>query len=195
MVNSRKERPLRISMPSSAIVFQNVSNMVRDGVSVIAETAHLKSELDQPKKLITSRGSGIQAKAKLISEDTSQFKSIQESIKNKNLLTHYAIKQFIPYIIESQYQDSKIINFDQCVDNQLNKEIHQPRQEQNKEKKISHINKYHEVLLKTQKDGTCTWSNRSERNLNSNPIRRRSTTDLDNEHKLKRIISLRARGA
>ena len=186
-------------------MFQHVSTLVREGVIGVAESAHLNDEIDEEfnvsRNKICTSGASVHRNAKKMSEDIDQFRRIQESIRNKGYITHFAIRQILPdVIIDSVHKydtrrpdkdwelyynadRARIISFKE-----------QNQQEIEKERSYSQ-NKHHKILIKTEKNGTCTWVRHSRNDSKSNPIRRRSVYDFDTDIKDSKKKSLNARGA
>merc|ERR1712232_231687 len=192
-------------------VLEHVSNIVRGHVAFIAESANLQSEMvfDSARNKRASRGSIVYENAKLMCEDEDKvkFKRIKESIRNVGFSTHFAVQQIIPDIIESQYECNKNQHGKQGDDDRINVNKCKQQQLKSEKKETPQQNKYHEVLIKAEKNGTCTWAKRSKNNAKSDPIRRRSVHDVNNnrrglrclhspkDHKIKYKKSFGARGA
>lgn len=201
MKNAREEINHVATSTRDAVrpVLQHVSNALREHVTFIAESVNLQSELVfvPVRNKRTSRGSSVHENAITICEDEDKikFKRIQESLRNKGVSTNFAVQQIIPYVIESQYQCNKNHSGKHGDDDRI--KINKCKQQQLKPEKqdISQQNKYHKVLIKTEKDGTCTWVERSKNNANSDPIRRRSVFDAKNNRMIKHVKSFGARSA
>ena len=161
LTQTSKKANCRIISVSTRQVLQHVSNFVRDGVIGVAESANLHREVGQLHSTWKKNGSGASAHddAKLISEDSEQFKKIQESLRMKGCLTHFAIKQILPDVIESfcscntnrhsinnsrQQSNTNQFKFN-CFKKQ------QRRKQGGEDKKMPSQNKNREVLIKTEK--------------------------------------------
>jgi hypothetical protein len=168
-------------------MLQNVSNFVIEGATLISELANLQNEVSPG--FLNSRNNGarpgnnIHCNAKMISEDTAQFRQIQEILRNSGCATHSAILQVIPDIIESHYEfntkhSDMNVEKQQCNNNRIKKNRFKNRRrlQEYPSKKRPVQNG---VSFKIEKDGEFTWINRSKDNSKSNPIRRRSVTNVD----------------
>ena len=183
-------------------MFQHVSNFVREGVISVAESANLHNEVHPYDDKMVNGGERVYRSAKTMSEDIDQFKQIQESLRMKGYLTHFALKQVLPDVIESVHHcnikhnsinNSRKQNHSSLI--KINRFKRQQKRQQPEEIKISSHNKHHNVLVKTEKNGTCTWIKQYENRSELNPIRRRSVYDIDINRRSLQKRSFNARGA
>ena len=173
MVVSARERAYRVASASKEIVrpvFRKVSDFVREGVILITESVNVhdvsyRSSIQRSEK--NNEYIGTHEKLKVMSEDTAQFKQIKESIRERGIYTHAAIKQVIPDIIDTQYQQNKI-----------NERINREEKQNLPANKSSQQNMSAGVSIKSEKNGS-TWVYHSNKKSTSNPIRRRSVFDDD----------------
>ena len=202
-VDARKEAN-RIGNSTKGLLgpmLRRVSNFVTKGVMGMAESANLHDEVGQvfyPPKDKICDSIEVHYSGKTMGRDVDQFKQIQESLRMKGCLTHFAIGQVLPGIIGSiNEHNTQCLNKKQHNDNPIKINVFNSEQQRRLEPeggKLSQF-KHNKVLLKTEKDGTCTWIKRSENSSKFNPIRRRSVFETDVNRGGLQIKSFNARSA